>query len=319
MTEAEVMFASPLIVLCPGRSFSSIVCAMLGQHPQLFGLLETQLLARATMAEWWEDFGPNIHSHGLSRCVAEIIYGEQSPQAVKGARRWLRQRCDCDTGEVFRELAEQVYPLALVEKSPMLCYRMSHMERALRLFPSARFLHLSRNPVDYGKSLLAFFEKRGPRRPNLAAALLDNPESIFFGMVDDEGDPPILDPQRSWYLRHSGILAFTCRLADGQGLMIRGEDILAEPATTLERVAGWLGLRTDGAAIEPMLHPEQSPFACLGPWNARFGGDPAFLRDPVLRPYQAQRARLEEPVPWREDGALFNDEVRELASRLGYR
>jgi len=318
MAETKPLFASPLVILAPGRCFSSVVCAMLGQHPQMFGLLETQLFARDNMDEWWEDFGPNIHSHGLSRSVAEIIWGEQSPRAVKGARSWLWERRNCTTAEVFRELAEQVYPLLLVEKSPMTCYRPDHMERAWKLFPDARFLHLCRNPVDYGKSLLAFFDRRGPRRPNLAAALLSNPESIFFGMVDESSDPPILDPQTAWYRRHSEILAFTRGIPEAQRMCVRGEAILADPETTLASVAKWLGLRADAAAIEPMRHPEDSAFACLGPWNARFGGDPKFLRDPVLRPFRANETDLEQPVPWREDGAVFTSQVRELARQLGY-
>jgi hypothetical protein len=318
MSETKPLYADPLIILAPGRCFSSVVCAMLGQHPQLFGLLETQLFARDTLDEWWEDFGSNVHAHGLCRSVAEITCGEQSPRAVKEARRWLWQRRNCTTGEVFAELAEQVYPLVLVEKTPMLSYRLDHMERAWRLFPDARFLHLVRHPVGYGRSLLEFFAKRGPRRPNQAAALLRNPESIFFGMVDESADPPVLDPQAAWYRRHSEVLAFTRRIPERQRMCVRGEDILAEPEATLTSVARWLGLRTDAAAIEPMKHPEQSPFACLGPWNARFGADPKFLHDPILRPFRAEEPSLEKPVPWREDGTYFTGAVRGLASQFGY-
>jgi hypothetical protein len=319
MPETKPLFANPLFLLGAGRCYSSVACAMLAGHPQLFGLLETQLIARETMDEWWEDFGSNIHSHGLSRSVAEIIWGEQSAQAVREARRWLWQRRNCSTGEVFRELAEQVYPLGLVEKSPMMCYRSEHMERACRLFPDARFLHVVRNPFGYCKSMLAFFERRAPKNLNQVAALLSNPESIFFGMVDESTDPPTLDPQNTWYLRHSQVLAFTRRLPETQRMCIRGEDLLADPEATLTSVARWLGLRADAAAIEPMKHPEQSPFACLGPWNARFGGDPKFLSNPVLRPFRAEEASLDQPVPWREEGAYFTSEVRELARELGYR
>lgn len=319
MLETPRLLAGPLIILAPGRCFSSLICAMLGQHPQLFGLPETQLLVRDTLEEWWEDFGLNIHSHGLCRAIAEITCGEQTPQAVKEARRWLWRHRHCPTDEIFRELGEQVYPLVLVEKTPMLTYRPAHMERAYRSFPDARFLHLLRHPVGYGSSLLEFFEKRRPRRPNAAVALLQNPESIFFGMLDESADPPVLDPQAAWYLRHSQVIAFTSRIPKRQCMCIRGEDILADPEATLSSVAQWLELRTDAAAIEAMKHPEDSPFACLGPWNARFGGDPKFLKNPVLRLHRAEETSLDEPVPWRDDGTYFRDEVRELAQQVGYR
>jgi len=313
------LFADPLILLTPGRCFSSVVCAMLGQHPQMYDLLETQLLTRETMTEWWEDFGANIHAHGLCRSVAEIVWGEQSPRSVREARRWLWQRREWTTGDVLRELAEHLYPLVLVEKTPMLSYDGGHMERALRFFPEARFLHLVRHPAGYGRSLLEFFEQRGPRGPRRAEALLRHPESIFFGMIDETADPPALDPQLAWRLRTADVMAFTSRLAEHQRICIRGEDILGDPERTLSRIVHWLGLRSDAAAISAMLHPERSPFACLGPWNARFGGDPKFLRDPVLRPFRYQEPSLDQPVPWRSDGASFTGEVRDLAGKLGYR
>ena len=51
---------------------------------------------------------------------------------------------------------------------------------------------------------------------------------------------------------------------------------------------------------------------------ARFGGDPKFLRDPVLRLFRNAEPSLEEPVPWRQDGAYFTDELRRLAGQFGY-
>ena len=51
-------------------------------------------------------------------------------------------------------------------------------------------------------------------------------------------------------------------------MRVRGEDLLGEPDTYLRKIAEWLGLRTDEEAIEAMKHPEQSPYACIGPENA---------------------------------------------------
>jgi Sulfotransferase family len=313
------LISDPVIILAPGRCFSSVVCAMLGQHPQMFGLLETQLFTRDNMTDWWEDFGSNIHAHGVLRCIAEIVFGEQTPRSINQAKRWLWGRRDCRTDNVFRELGAQTYPLALVDKSPMVTYRAEHMERVRASFPRAKFLHLVRHPVGYGQSLLKFFRKRAPlRHPNQTAALLRNPESIFFGLADENGYSQVWDPQVAWYIRQSSILAFTSTLPPHQRLLIRGEDLLTDPATELSRITEWLGLRSDSEAIEQMLHPENSPFACVGPWNARFGGDPGFFQDPVLRPIQFQEESLERPVPWRDDGSEFKHEVKDLARRLGY-
>jgi Sulfotransferase family len=209
--------------------------------------------------------------------------------------------------------------LILVDKTPMVTYRAAHMERIRRFFPHAKFLHLVRHPVGYGRSLLEFFHRRAPfRHPNQTAALLHNPESIFYGLADESVEPPVLDPQAPWYIRQSDVVAFAGTLPRDQRTLIRGEDLLSDPDTQLRNIARWLGLRSDSAAIEQMKRPERSPFACVGPWKARFGGDPEFLQNPVLRPPGTEGHSLERPVPWRRDGSEFRHEVKSLASKLGY-
>ena len=137
-------------------------------------------------------------------------------------------------------------------------------------------------------------------------------------MLDQTADVPALDPENSWYLRQSDIVAFTLTLPEGQALLVRAEDVLSDPETNLGRVSEWLGLRSDPAAIKEMMHPESSPLACLGPWNARFGGNPAFLKYPELHPRTPGDETLEDPLPWREDGCPLGDHVKQLARFLGY-
>src|ERR1700676_2245035 len=45
--------ADPVFILAPPRSFTSVIGTMVGQHPQLYGLAETKLLAYKNMAAWW--------------------------------------------------------------------------------------------------------------------------------------------------------------------------------------------------------------------------------------------------------------------------
>jgi hypothetical protein len=313
------LIADPLVLLAPGRCFSSVVSAMLGQHPEMYGILENQLFVRERMSEWWEDFGHNIHSHGLSRSVAEIVFGEQSAPTIRRARRWLWKRRDRTTAEVFSELSTQVYPLRLIDKTPMVTYRREHMERVRLAFPRAKFLHLVRHPIGYGRSLLQFFEKRAPmRHPVQTESLFHNCESIFYGLLDEAADPPLLDPQNAWHLRQSSVVAFTSTLPPHQHLRIRGEDILSDPIPILRRICEWMELRRDEVAFRQMLHPERSAFACVGPWNARFGGDPGFLRNPIFRALHDENHRLEQPLPWRRDGLGLQPRVIELARQFGY-
>jgi hypothetical protein len=38
----------PLFILAPPRSFTSVICGMIGQHPQMYGLPEVNLFAGET-------------------------------------------------------------------------------------------------------------------------------------------------------------------------------------------------------------------------------------------------------------------------------
>ena len=130
--------------------------------------------------------------------------------------------------------------------------------------------------------------------------------------------PTGVDPQHGWYALHSKILAFCTELAPEQVYFLRGEDLLSDPDHHLARLAAWLGLRADDETIEMMKNPELSPYACLGPNNARFGNDPNFLQDATLRPGRARSQSLQGLLPWRGDDLSWTPAVYNLAINFGY-
>jgi|ERR1043165_3828945 hypothetical protein len=86
-------FRSPLFILGVPRSFTSVVCAMLGQHPQMYGLPELHLFTSQTLEERknvWAQSTFNIN-HGLLRVIAELYFGKQTEETVIFARAWLRR------------------------------------------------------------------------------------------------------------------------------------------------------------------------------------------------------------------------------------
>jgi hypothetical protein len=142
----------------------------------------------------------------------------------------------------------------------------------------------------------------------------------WLDSVDYSTDPPTPDFQKAWYTMHMNILTFLDGLPAGQQMRIRGEDLLAKPDNHLRKIAEWLDLTTDDDAIKAMKRPEQSPYACFGPVNARLGSDPSFLEAPALRHNSKDKElTLEGPLNWRQDGKEFSPEVRELAREFGYK
>ena len=94
---------------------------------------------------------------------------------------------------------------------------------------------------------------------------------------------------------------------------------MEQPRKHLIDICRWLGIRDDDDAIEMMMHPEDSPFACFGPITALFGNDPNFLRGPAFRQHKPKIPPLDGILPWRDDGKGLRAEVIKLAQEFGYR
>ena len=316
MSESALQPAAPLIILCPARSFSSVVSAVLGQHPQMYAFPELHLFITDTVDDllrYWKEkkslsdelcsewFGPGAAacSPGLLRALAELRQGKQSPETVRQALEWLCARRDWSCRQVFDSLLEAIRPRIGVEKTPETAMSRICMDRVHTLYPHARFLHLTRHPVTAQRSLQAHWRRLMQKlRPEWNGCDLTQ------------------HCAREWCQTHQAILDFTAALPPGQCLRVRGEDLLNEPDTYLPQVAAWLGLRTDAEDIEAMKHPECSPYAGLGPTSAWLGNDPKFLRAPRLRPCELPEA-LKHPPEWGLDPWLLLTTL-ELGQRLGY-
>jgi hypothetical protein len=301
--------AAPLFLLAPPRSYTSLVNAMLGQHPEAFGLPELCLFNVETLVDLWRGSeGPISENgamarHGLMRALAEIYCGEQTTATINMARAWSGAREHWSTGQVFQEIVAKIHPLVAVEKSPSYTMSINRLRWMYEAFPDARFLHLVRHPVAQCKSLMAINE----------GAFAIKVEAIEF-----RADVCVLEPQIAWHDLNLNILEFLETVPAEQQIRMRGEDIMRDPQSHLVDIARWAGLRSDPEAIDAMMHPERSPFACFGPINALFGNDPNFLAGPTFRPHVPKIPSLSAPVPWRDDGKGLYPEVIELAQSFGY-
>lgn len=304
----------PVIVLSPPRSFSTVVSMMLGQHPQLFGLPETQLFVAETVKGWWDASATATFpmTHGLLRAIAELVFGGQTEENAVRAAGWLSRRWPMTTGLILESLADRVAPRRLVEKSPSTVFYVEWMQRANRMFPDANFIHLTRHPRGHAESVMKYI-RASTSNGSIPGWLLE--------LASDQSGlemSALLDPQRSWLRLHNNIVLFLSDVPADRQRRIRGEDVVTAPGRLLGQIARWLGLRDDEAAVENMLHPERSPFSRFGPPGAVYGNDISFLQNPSLRREAGTPLSLDGPLPWREDGATFLPEVRELAGEFGY-
>ncbi|MBF0393759.1 MAG: sulfotransferase [Alphaproteobacteria bacterium] len=287
--------AAPVFVLCPARSFSSVVSCCLGEHPALYGLPEMYLFVADTVGELIGKAarrGPFM-LHGLLRVLAELREGGQSEAGVEAARAWLAARPDMGTAALYHEVAEMVAPRACVDKTPSYAFPRN-LRRLIAAWPDARFLHLGRHPRPTGISLR-------------------NARSKGLRTID------AAEIERYWHRTHADLAEFGAGLPPGRYMYLRGEAFLAEPRLWLGQIAEWLGISGAPEAIEAMCHPETSSYARPGPANAPYGHNPGFLEDPRLRIGAPPPASLAGPLDWMPDGDGFAANTIGLARRLGYR
>lgn len=296
---------SPLFVLSAPRSFTSLLAAMIGQHPEAYGVPELNLFAEDTLQDMVSAMTDiyAIQLHGLLRTVAQLYAGEQTTAAIEMANRWIVKRLKWSTEEVYKELRHRVTPKCIVDKSPAYI-SAKRLERIRRAFPDACYLHLLRHPFDMGKSLMNL--KSGP-----IMATLNN-------CIDYSQGEGVVDPQFLWYRTHQVIGDFLSNVSDRQQIQLRGEDILNDPKQYFQVLCQWLGWSWNDADYEAMLHPENSAFASIGPFGAQLGNDPNFLKSPVFKPRPVSCGSLVANLPWRPDSQGFYPHVIEMARGFGY-
>jgi len=277
--------SEPLIILCPLRSFSSVGCAMIGQHPQMYGFPELNLFVADSiegMLLYYLRQGRPQGLHGLLRTLAQLHEGAQTETTIFKARTWLQERMDWSTKKMFDYLLERISPRIGVDKSPVTVMKPEFIERAHAMFPKGNFLHLTRHPISAAKSIREYLKQMSEVREKLLKPMFKTSGSPK-PLINNALNETTFDPARLWLYTHSSIINFTNTLPMGQSIRLKGEDLLSEPDLYLPQVADWLSVRTDPEAIEAMKHPEHSSYACRGPLGARGGNDLKFLDSPCLR------------------------------------
>jgi hypothetical protein len=291
-----------LFVLAPARSNSSVVTAMLGQHPELCPFPELALFRKETVGELltdppgWRGAPASQRMAGVYRALAEHHDGRQTSDTVGAAADWVESRSAWNVAELLDHLLAMGAPRIGIEKSPESSSREEYLGRLLDAYPRARILHVTRHPRTSVDSMHRAWAGRD--HWDVAPDLFHH---FCLGV---------------WFFQHRRIDELVQSLPPERALQVRSEDVVNEPAVALPPVCRWLGIDSGPRAVEAMSHPEDSPYAVLGPESAAGGWDAGFLGAPELREVELPDS-LDLPDGWAADPwvALAS---RELAKRLGY-
>jgi Sulfotransferase family len=298
---APARFA-PVFLLTPARSFSSVIAAMLGQHPQLYGFPELRLFRAARVAGLLSEPPPGTgmpareRAAGLVRALAQVHEGEQSAAAAERAWRWLVQRSDWRVALLFDHLLARVEPLVGVEKSPETSLTDEALADADQAYPAARYVHLVRHPWATVASMMVAWKP------------------VSYWPVPREQAAQFCT--ELWLAQHGRIAEFGARIGSARYLRLRAEDMLNRTDEVLPRLCRWLAVDADERCIADMLRPERSLYAGPGPACASGGFDPSFLARPQRRDVVLP-ALTPAPASWRLAGHTQSAAIR-MGHRFGY-
>lgn len=301
--------SSPVFLLAPPRSFTSVVNAMIGMHPELFGVPELNLFNFDRVTGLWKTVSDEVgfdgnRRHGLLRTLAELKFGEQTNETINAAAHWVAARQDWSTSEIFNAISDLVHPRRIVDKSPTYTMEIDRLYRIYESCPDARFIHLVRHPIKQCESVMKL---------NYGVF------ALFVNSIEYRDGKAYIEPQIAWYDINANIINFLEDVVpQEQHMRMRGELIMEQPKKQLGEICRWLGISDNEQAIDDMMHPEQSPFACFGPITALFGNDPNFLKGSAFKQHVPKLPPLDGPVGWRDDGKGLYPEVIQLAHMFGY-
>jgi len=264
----------PIFILSPPRSFSSIVSSMIGQHPQLHAFPELQIFIDETMEEMItrnQERFRRLASAGAIRSIAQVHEQQQTDESCTRAWLWIQKHRHWTSREFFNYLLGKIDPLIGIEKTPVNTWKLSRLQRILRWYPNAKFLHLTRSVNSNAKSLTEFIKEQDK-------LLKRKPSNELTGRALSREYPASV-----WHICHRNIMTIRPLIKQGNYIRVKGEDLLNQPKTILTLLCNWLNIDHNDTAIEAMLRPHESPYAFVGPRIAVGGNDGKFMRNPVFR------------------------------------
>ena len=297
----------PIVILGTGRSFTSVVNCMIGEHPDLIGLPETNIFREKTIGVLLSGFQSGADRRrraGLLRTIAHFHDGEQTKETIIAAEKFLEARGDWSYLDIARHIERQAAPFGVVEKSISTCRNAATLERVREAWPDAFYIHITRQPEDILRSMQRQIDSAVENGKGDRVAKLSGQLNRFS--LDD------------YYIHFTTtILKFMETLPLGKSINLHGEDFLSDAPTYLKQICEWMGLDANDKIIDAMMHPENNPFAHQGPNNAKGGMSPSFLANPKFSGKPVAVKPLVHGA-YNRDLTGKQSAIANLGSQLGY-
>jgi acyl transferase domain-containing protein len=280
---------APIFLLSSPRAGSTLLRVMLAGHSRLFAPPELHLLPFASMGERAALLRESRQDH-LREGLIEALRALDGASLEDAQARVLEMEAqNLPTEEAYGYLQAKAGGRRLVDKSPSYGMDAGILARAASLCPGAFHIHLVRHPLAVMES---FVRNRFDKMLGLKA---EDPWALAEGV---------------WRTCNDNIAAFLETIPAERRVLIRYEDLVADPEACMRRLCIRLGLDYEAA----MLKPYEGGRMTGGLHAVSLGiGDPNFLR------HQGIEAGLADAWEKHRDRlARLDEATRTLARRLGY-
>ena len=274
-----------VFILSSPRSGSTLLRVMLAGHPALLSPPELHLLPFETMAERSQELSLSHLGEGLQRVLMELK-GIDAAASQKIIDKLVADNASIE--EVYALLQELGEGRLLVDKSPSYASSRETLERAEKLFPTAKYIHLVRHPYEVVESFTRM------RMDKLLGSEQENAQELAESI---------------WANSNENTLNF-CRQIDSERYyQVRYEELVAEPTKVMEGLCQFLEVDFNSS----MLNPYEGQRMTDGIYQRSLS-----LGDPNFGQHNKIEAKLGEAWRTIKLRSPLGNFARRVAETLGY-
>lgn len=284
-----------LFILSPSRSGSTLLRIILAGHPQLFAPPELHLLSFATLGQRKKSLSNELNQHllyGLIRAIMQLK--SCSAQEAEDLMAEYESQ-DMPVGEFYGLLQQWLASnRLLVDKTPSYAYHVNLLRAIESYFDGAIYIHLVRHPY---ATIRSFEDAKIDR-------LLPFMQSETFTRREYG--------ELAWLICQQNILEFLQDIPDERQFRLKFEDLVAEPAITVQSICNFLGLDFEPKMLDPYQDQEERMTDGIGKISTMSGDLKFYL-------HQGVDAKVAERWKQYYQEDFLSDIAWQVAESLGYR
>ena len=281
-----------VFVLSPPRSGSTLLRVMLGGHPRLFAPPELELLGFDTLRERRDCFeGRNSF---LLEGAVRAVMGARACDA-RQARELIEEfeREGMPVKEFYARLQGWLGGRTLVDKTPSYSLDLSVLRRAEQDFEGPLYIHLLRHPL----AMIRSFEEAKIHQ------IYPRQQHSFEAREAAE---------LIWLISQQNILEFLRGIPESRRLVVRFEELVADPRRVMERACEFLSITFDPQMLEVYAERSRRMTDALHEAGHMLG-DVKFHKHRKIEAGVGERWRREGEPP-----VALSEDTWSLAAELGY-